>query len=970
MKPAHTTLAIIAGLGLLANVQAQSQFTTNNFFNWETPAVHPAALSPDGTKLAVCNLPGDHLEIFDITSGAPVSLASIPVGINPVSVCFRTTNEVWVANYISSTISVVDLDTMRVFNTLNTSNQPSDIVFAGAPQQAYVSCGQPNLVQIFNPLTSQLVTNLVIDGNRPRAMTVSPDGGTVYVAIFESGNASTIISSGISALGDLPRPSAVTFPFAPSLGLDPPPNSGTNFIPAIVPTNPPPRTGMIVKKNKAGRWMDDNNGDWTEFISGTNAAFTGRVPGWDMPDHDLAVINTTNLALSYACGLMNICMATAVNPVSGKISVVGTDALNHIRFQEVLNGIFIRVEFAEVDPASLTNTVVDLNPHLTYQTPQVPDAERALSIGDPRGIVWSSDGTTGYVAGMGSDNVIIIDAQGNRAGTNSTIDVGQGPTGLALDENRHRLYVYNRFDDSISTIDTVAQTVVVTVPLFDPTPQVIKAGRPFLYNTHLTSGLGQLACGSCHVDARFDRLAWDLGDPTADMAIIDATFNFANFPPNPTNNFHPMKGPMTTQTLQNIIGHEPFHWRGDREGLEAFGPTFTNLQGMVGGGLTANQMQDFKNFLATVRFGPNPFRALDNSLSTNLPIPGFLALGRGTLTNGAQLPNGNAIAGQNAFRVTTGSGCIVCHTLPSGVGTDMNFTNFHWVSLPVSTNNSHHCALIEVARSSNLPFKIPQLRNMFDKLGMDLSRTNSRAGFGYSNDGSVDNLVRFLQDGLSFTNDQATADMVAFLLSFTGSDLIPGVTNDVNRSPGLPSLDTPAGVGKEITINNSNNFQLINTMITLASSGTNRVDLIVKGLKNGVARGWFYNTNTGTFLSDRPGETYSPAALRALTGVGSEQTYMLVPQGAGRRMAIDRDLDGHLDGELLLYSLNVATNGPTISCASVVGLTYQLQYKNSLSDTNWSVVPGAVAGTGNPISLTDNTLGTNLVRYYRVTTTE
>ena len=31
-----------------------------------------------------------------------------------------------------------------------------------------------------------------------------------------------------------------------------------------------------------------------------------------------------------------------------------------------------------------------------------------------------------------------------------------------------------------------------------------------------------------------------------------------------------MKGPMTTQTMIDIIGHEPHHWRGDRDGLEEF----------------------------------------------------------------------------------------------------------------------------------------------------------------------------------------------------------------------------------------------------------------------------------------------------------------------------------------------------------------------------------------------------------------
>ncbi len=961
----------MTGLYVCCVSRTQAQVSTNNFFNFETAPVHPEAISPDGTKLALCNLAKGHLEIFDITSGAPVSFASIPVGIDPVSVCFRTTNEIWVANYISSSISIIDLSTLRVFNTITTSNQPSDIVFAGNPQLAYVSCGLPNLVEVFNPVSALLVTNLAIDGNRPRAMDVSPDGSKVYVAIFESGNASTIIGSGVAQLGNLPKPDAVNFPTAPSGGLNPPPNSGTNFVPAIdadLSTNPPPKVGLIVKKNGAGRWMDDNDGDWTSYISGTNAALTGRVPGWDMPDHDLAVINTTNFSVTYACGLMNICMGVAVNPATGKISVVGTDALNSIRFQPVLESIFIRVNLAQVDPLALTNTVVDLNPHLDYQSREVSPTEVMMSVGDPRGIVWSSDGTLGYVAGMGSDNVVVINGQGGRAGVNPVINVGQGPAGLALDNSRNRLYVYNRFDNSISTIDTTAQAVVNTMSLFDPTPSAIKAGRPFLYNTHLTSGLGQLACASCHVDARFDRLAWDLGDPTDVMGVIGSSYNFANFPPSPTNNFHPMKGPMVTLTLQNIIGHEPFHWRGDREGIEAFSVTFTDLQGMSGG-LTTSQMAELKAFLATVGFGPNPYRAIDNSLSTSLAIPGQLALGRGALPAGAQLPNGNAQAGQTSFRSATMI-CIACHTLPAGVGTDSQFTGGLWHELPVSTNGSHHCALIELPRSSNLPFKVPSLRNLPDKIGMSLVSTNSRAGFGFLNDGSVDGLVRFLQDGFGITNDQSTADLVAFLYSVTGSDLIPGSPTDVNRSPGLSSLDTQAGVGRQVTINTTSDVPLIDTMISLATSATNRVDLIVKGMKNGIARGWFFNSTNGTFLSDRHGETYTPAALRALAAVGSEQTYLLVPKGTGVRLGIDRDLDGHFDGDLFVQSLGANSNGVTISWTSVVGLVYQVQYKNGLSDPAWNTLPGGIAGTGNTVSMVDSAPGTNGARYYRITTVE
>ena len=96
------------------------------------------------------------------------------------------------------------------------------------------------------------------------------------------------------------------------------------------------------------------------------------------------------------------------------------------------------------------------------------------------------------------------------------------------------------------------------------------------------------------------------------------------------------------------------------------------------------------------------------------------------------LPKGNALAGQTAFRLTTSSGCIICHTLPAGLGTDMRFNGFQWQQIPLGSNVAHHIAMIELERSSELPFKVPSLRNLFDKFGMDLTRTNSRSGFGFT----------------------------------------------------------------------------------------------------------------------------------------------------------------------------------------------------------------------------------------------
>jgi DNA-binding beta-propeller fold protein YncE len=883
-------------LVVLSSQGALGQVSTNSFVNWETAPVHPVAVSPGGNVLAVCNLPDNRVEFFDLSSPTLRSLGSVMVGLDPVSVRFWSDDEVWVANFISDSISIVDPAALRVISTLDTPDEPSDIIFAGSPVRAFVSCSAANSVRVIDPSGRQTVATVDIDGQGPRAMAAAADGSAVYVAIFRSGNASTILGAGIGQ--GLEGSTVVDLPQGPHQGRDPPPNAGTMFVPPVstnLPTGTkPPRVGLIVKKNSAGHWMDDNHGDWTVFVAGTNAVFSGRPEGCDLPDHDMAVLNPDTLDVHYLSGLMNICMDVAVNPASGQVTVVGTDALNERRFEPNLKGVFLRVNLALVDPASPgQKQIVDLNPHLDYSVSILPEAERQQSIGDPRGIVWNALGTRAYVTGMGSGNLLLLDAQGRRV--QSPIQSGDGPSGMAVDDKRHRLYVLNRFAATISVVDTEQATVVQTVPMFDPTPAVIKAGRKQLYDTHRTSGLGQIACASCHVDAQMDGLAWDLGNPQGDMKhITSASHNFARFPPAVTNDFHPMKGPMVTQTLQDIIGHEPFHWRGDRLSIEEFNQTFRNLQG-TDAEIAPSEMTELKAFLATIAFPPNPFRKFDNSLPTSLRLTGHFALGRGTLPRGAPLPNGNAQAGLFTFRNDAQLDCIDCHTLPAGLGPDLRFIAGRWTSVPLGPNGEHHAALIALNRSDQLPFKIPQLRNAYRKVGADFLHSTSRAGFGFTHDGSVDSLTRFVQDAFPVRADQETADLVAFLLCFSGSDLPAGSVTDPVRAPGLSSRDVPAGVGKQVTINQPTGVSLLDQMLALAQNSANRVDLVARGPKDGVLRGWFFDRTVQQFQSDRAGESISPDDLRALAQDGNELTFTVVPAGTGRRIGIDRDDDGFPD---------------------------------------------------------------------------
>jgi hypothetical protein len=207
---------------------------------------------------------------------------------------------------------------------------------------------------------------------------------------------------------------------------------------------------------------------------------------------------------------------------------------------------------------------------------------------------------------------------------------------------------------------------------------------------------------------------------------------------------------------------------------------------------------------------------------------------------------------------------------------------------------------------------------LYDKVGLDLFHSSSQAGFGFFHDGSVDSLTRFVQDGFDFRDDQETADLVSFLLSFTGSDLPPGALNDPDRPPGLPGKDAPAAVGKQITVGSPTPVQLVTDMINLAVSPTGRVDLVVFGVQNGINRGWVLDRSTRLFQSDRNGETISPEGLRLLADPSRPLTYTVVPRGSGPRIGTDRDEDGYLNRTEVEFGsdpadpLSLATNRPPV----------------------------------------------------------
>ncbi len=767
------TIAALACGGVAGTVAAEGHVS------FEARQSHPLELA--GDLLLAVNSPAGSLAVYDLSQpwdgGAPFLRWEVPVGVEPVAVRTRSATEAWVVNEVSDAISVVDLDAGLVVATIPVPDEPSDLVFVG--DVAVVSCARSNLLRLVDANTRTAVGEIPLRGNDPTSLAKSPAGDRVYVSFLLSGNRTTVLVPDLAPAP--PAPTDPALPAAPDTAL-------------IVATNDPRLSHKVY-------------------------------------DHDVAVIDTATWQVSgYLSGAGTVLRALAVDPGSGDLLVANHEARNLVRFEPVLRGHIADHRLSRYAADGTGPAIFDLNPGIDYGLLPNPAAQ-ATALAEPSAMAF--DGASLWVAAFASDRVARIDpADGAVLDRIDLREPGEGsrrmrgPRGLALDSHNNTLFVLNKLSNTLSAIATATGTVAAEFPVGsgDRIPATVKEGRGFLFDARL-SGNGTLSCATCHLDADRDGLAWDLGDPGGGMSF-GTGLNSANHETELLQRpFHPMKGPMVTQTLRNLEGGAPFHWRGDRPTLEDFNPTFVNLLG--GTELPGPDFAALEAYLLSLRHHPNPHRTLDNGLPPSLA-------------------GGDPAAGQSAFNLHENH-CGICHAGPRG--SDANIDDFR---LTDSRDN----------------VKTPPLQTTYQRFGFRGAPGGAGTlGFGMNRDGSGFQLPEAHAYELSNLNEKGRRDVAAFVLAF--------------------DTGTAAAVGQARTLTAANRHQaglLAELDLLEGEALAGRIDLVAEGLADGLRVRLVYAPQTGLY-GGAPAAPAGRSAWLAALAPGEALTFTaLFPGQAGFRI--------------------------------------------------------------------------------------
>ena len=739
-------------------------------------------------------------------------------------------------NQPGSRLVGLDLATLAITTEIPTGPGLTSVVVRPGTNEVWTVDTWTSAVSVID-LATQSIVRTVRVGTGPAAIAFTPSGDRAYVPCSQVDRVDVIDTASYSVVNSIAiparEPNGVVF------------HQGHAWVASLRSGN-----GTAPRGRGPGAAADEVVSIDRPGVGGGNA----------LPDRDLFAIraeadprddalDASRTVQSLGTSLFDV----AVNPVTGELWIPLTDALNRAVRGSVnfVGGQVVRNLIAVVDPGGAI-------------APRWIDLDALAPVGaecaQPTGVAFAPDGSRAYVCGFGSDVIAVLGLSGAQEQWEGVIRLpaitifpeNAGPRSALMDPAGAKLYVFDKLASAVTPIDIAGLpsstpfdwTAPVPASLgSNPLPLEERQGRAHFVNArHSKSGTS--SCNSCHVDGTTDGLVWDLSD------FLDPEGTHASALAMPIDD----KGPLFTQDTLQLAATAPFHWRGERAQLEDFDRTFPTLfehevNGMRRG--LGDQFPYIRHYMQRLFRRPNPDQAFDREL-------------RPAEARGRALFTGRMFDG--------GITCAACHQLPLGTSGEI-------VTTPVG----------------GIPttIVIPQLRGLTEKLtpafdvGGDYGE-RTEIGAGLLHGGSAPTIEDALRDhlvhigGASLTPEEI-ADLTAFLRAFD-TGIAPSAAFQL-------TLDAQNAAGSERSV--------LDDLVAEARKGN--CDLVAyRGPNLAAGETWprteAYDASLDAFV---PATTTLPARgldqLVADAIAGDPVTFLGVPLGQGRTMALDRDSDAMLD---------------------------------------------------------------------------
>ncbi|MCU0698335.1 MAG: c-type cytochrome [Myxococcaceae bacterium] len=508
---------------------------------------------------------------------------AIKVGRMPEKVLVAPDDTVYVANRYGRSVSVVRRGDSQASLTLEVGVEPVGLAVSEDGRTLYVvnSTRRTDLevgsVMAFDTATHTLKWETAV-GPEPRAITLLP-GGRAMVTLYKSGDVvmldvtkGAVTKSGSDLFRELNRS---------ALGLSTPNGQ---------PRQRPGTTGTTGPSTRRARALEavtaspDGKQVYVAALLATDSVLNTR------PNDPLANGGGSAVPGGFGGGAGNPGTSAGYGSSGGGCRLVRpVAAASLLTFDPEGN--------ANVDDASADDpcrSFVDPNRgerpplFLTSNAPGIP-------VQGPAAIAVDASGGYVFVANRESNNVSIVPTtsittaptvdRNLGAGGTQVVNVGAGPTGIAVSRDGTTAWVFNAFDHSLSKLSSGAGIVrqrEVKRLAEDVLPADVVAGRKLFFSAVSPDmndpNLG-ISCATCHVEAREDGHVWNTTE-----------------------------GPRNTPALTGklLAKTAPFHWNGEFNTVSQF-MSHTTKDRMGGRGPSEAMERQLMAFIMSVQAPDNPF---------------------------------------------------------------------------------------------------------------------------------------------------------------------------------------------------------------------------------------------------------------------------------------------------------------------------------------------------------------------------